>query len=167
MFRYFRMAPTNQNCTYEKTKRDKIQRMPTTIWSRTFCFPVRHPKTHKIKYTYLQLFLRLCGCEPSCLTLTEEHRLLFKNRGLGEIFGPEREKETRKLRKFHSGSFTIGAAHRILLESSYQWGWDGQDVWHVRGEEKCITCCGGENFHKRPLARPRCKWEDNIKMDHK
>lgn len=84
-FRYFRMALTNQNCTYEKIKRDKIQRMPTTIWSRTFCFPVRHPKTHKIKYTDLQLFLCLCGCEPSCLTLTEEHGLrLFKNRGTRE-----------------------------------------------------------------------------------
>jgi len=40
-------------------------------------------------------------------------------------------------------------------------------MWHVWGEEKCIMCCAGENFEKWPFAKPRHKWEDNIKMDHK
>jgi len=33
------------------------------------------------------------------------------------------------------------------------------------GVEKCIQCFGGENKGKRPLGRPRRRWEDNIKMD--
>ena len=113
-------------------------------------------------------FAVFMGCELLCLTLTEEHRpRLFKNRGLGKILGPEREKVTSKLRKLHNGSFAIRAAHRILLESSYQWGWDGKEMWHVLGEEKCIPRCAGENFETWPFAWPRHKWEDYIKMDHK
>jgi len=39
------------------------------------------------------------------------------------------------------------------------------------GEKKnayrVVCCCAGENFEKWPFARPRHKWEDSIKMDHK
>ena len=34
------------------------------------------------------------------------------------------------------------------------------------GEEmSCMQGFGGEPGRKRPLGRPRCRWEDNIKMD--
>jgi len=34
------------------------------------------------------------------------------------------------------------------------------------GEERRIRCFGGETSEcKRPLGRPRCRWEDNIKID--
>ena len=33
------------------------------------------------------------------------------------------------------------------------------------GEERCIQGFGGETKGKRPLGRPRRRWEDNIKMD--
>jgi hypothetical protein len=32
------------------------------------------------------------------------------------------------------------------------------------GAEKCIQGLEGEPERKRPYARPRCRWEDNIKM---
>jgi hypothetical protein len=33
-------------------------------------------------------------------------------------------------------------------------------------EEKCIQGFGGEMWRgKRPLVRPRHRWEDNVKMD--
>ena len=35
-------------------------------------------------------------------------------------------------------------------------------IW---GEEGCIQGFGGEPERKRPLGRPRPRWEDNIKMD--
>jgi len=35
----------------------------------------------------------------------------------------------------------------------------------VRGEEGCIQGLVGKPEGKRPLGRPRRKWEDNIKMD--
>ena len=34
-----------------------------------------------------------------------------------------------------------------------------------RGEERCIQGFGGETCGKRPLGRPRRRWEDNIKID--
>jgi len=33
------------------------------------------------------------------------------------------------------------------------------------GEERCIQGFGGAPEGKRPLVRPRHRWEDNIKMD--
>ena len=39
-------------------------------------------------------------------------------------------------------------------------------MWHVRGERRGV--CGvlvGKSEGKRPLVRPRFRWEDNIKKD--
>ena len=33
------------------------------------------------------------------------------------------------------------------------------------GMERCVQGFGGKPDCKRPLGRPRCRWEDNIKMD--
>jgi hypothetical protein len=33
------------------------------------------------------------------------------------------------------------------------------------GEERCIEGVCGETRGKKPLRRPRCRWEDNIKID--
>jgi len=33
------------------------------------------------------------------------------------------------------------------------------------GEERCIQSLGGENWGKRPLGRPRRRWENYIKID--
>jgi hypothetical protein len=42
-------------------------------------------------------------------------------------------------------------------------GWEG-NVARI-GEERCIQGLVGKRERKRPLERPRCKWEDHIKMD--
>jgi len=33
------------------------------------------------------------------------------------------------------------------------------------GDERCIQGFVGKPEGKRPLGRPMCRWEDNIKMD--
>jgi hypothetical protein len=33
--------------------------------------------------------------------------------------------------------------------------------------EKCIQGLGGKPAGKRPLGRPRCRWENNINLDIK
>jgi hypothetical protein len=38
-------------------------------------------------------------------------------------------------------------------------------MWHVWGEERCIQGFSGKPEGRRPLERPRRRWEDNIKMD--
>jgi hypothetical protein len=37
-------------------------------------------------------------------------------------------------------------------------------MWHAWGE-RCLQGFGWEARRKRPLGRPRHRWEDNIKMD--
>ena len=39
-------------------------------------------------------------------------------------------------------------------------------MWHV-WRERCAQGFGGEIKGKRPLGRPRRRWEDNIKVDLK
>jgi hypothetical protein len=38
-------------------------------------------------------------------------------------------------------------------------------MWHVGGEKEHIQGFGGKSEGRRPLGRPKCKWEVNIKMD--
>jgi len=38
-------------------------------------------------------------------------------------------------------------------------------MWRVWGEGRRIQGFGGEAEVKRPLGRPRRRWDDNIKMD--
>ena len=39
-------------------------------------------------------------------------------------------------------------------------------MWRVWGRiEGCKECWWGKPEGKSPLGRPRCRWEDNIKMD--
>jgi hypothetical protein len=46
------------------------------------------------------------GCETSSLTLREEHRFrVIKNGVLRKMFGPMRDKVTRKWRKLHKAEF--------------------------------------------------------------
>jgi hypothetical protein len=40
-------------------------------------------------------------------------------------------------------------------------------AWHVAriGEERRLQVFGGKTEEKRPLERPRCRWDYNINMD--
>jgi hypothetical protein len=35
------------------------------------------------------------------------------------------------------------------------------------GEVKCVTILIGKPEGKRPIGSTRCRWEDNIRMDHR
>ena len=37
-------------------------------------------------------------------------------------------------------------------------------MWHVGGEEICTQGFGGKCEREISLGRPRCRWQDNIKM---
>jgi hypothetical protein len=38
-------------------------------------------------------------------------------------------------------------------------------MWRVWGDRDVYRVLVGKAEGKRPLGRPRCRWEDNIKMD--
>jgi hypothetical protein len=108
----------------------------------------------------------LYGCEIWSLTSREEHRLrVFENRVLRRIFGPKRE-EDGSWRKLHSDELhsLYSSPNIVRVIKSRRMKWAG----HVArmGEGKGVYgVLVGRLEGKRPLGRPRRRWEDNIKMD--
>jgi hypothetical protein len=109
----------------------------------------------------------LCGCETWSLTLRKEHRLkVFENRVLRRIFGSKRDKVTEEWRKLHNEEvhdlYCSPTIVRVIKLRRMRWAehvahmWEGRDVCRV---------LVGKPEGKKPLRRPRCRWEDNIKMD--
>jgi hypothetical protein len=98
--------------------------------------------------------------------LGEEHRLrVFENRVLRKIFGPKRE-EDGSWRKLHNDElydlYSSPNIVRVIKSSRMRW------AGHVArmGEGRCAyRILVGRPEGKRPLGRPRRRWEDNIKMD--
>jgi len=108
----------------------------------------------------------LYGCKTLSLTLMEERRLrAFENRVLRRIYGPKRDEVIRERRKLHN------AEHNDLYSSpnifhvikSRRMRWAGHIV---RMEERkgVYRVLVGKPGGKRPLERPRRRWEYNIKM---
>jgi hypothetical protein len=124
-------------------------------------------KTLKIKiYKTVILPVVLYGCETWSLTLTEKHRLrVFENRVLRKIFGPERE-EDGSWRKLYNDElhslYTSPNIVRVIKSRKMRW------VGHVArmGEGRCVyRVLVRRPEGKRPLGRPRHRWENNIKKD--
>jgi hypothetical protein len=98
--------------------------------------------------------------------LGEEHRLrVSENRVLRRIFGPKRE-EDESWRKLHNDELhsLYSSSNIVRVIKSGRMRWAG----HVAcmGEGRYVyRVLVGRPEDKRPLGRPRRRWEDNIKMD--
>jgi hypothetical protein len=107
------------------------------------------------------------GDEDWSLTLREEHRLrVFENRVLRRIFGPKRDEVTGEWRKLHNGELhNLCSSPDIIRQlKSRRMRWAG----HVArtGEGRNVyRVLVGKPEGKRPLERPRRRWEGGVKMD--
>ena len=101
------------------------------------------------------------------LTLREERRLrVFENRVLRRVFGHKRDEVTGEWIKLHNEELRdLYSLHNIVrVVKSKRMRWAG----HVArmDEGRCVhRVLVGKPDGKRPLGRPRRRWEDNIKMD--
>jgi hypothetical protein len=98
--------------------------------------------------------------------LGEEHRLRdFENSVLRRIFGSKREEDGswRKLRNDELHSL-YSSPNIIRVIKSRRMRWAGH-VAHTREGRGAYRVLVGRPEGKRPLVRPRRRWEDNIKMD--
>jgi hypothetical protein len=91
---------------------------------------------------------------------------VFENRVLRRIFGPKRDEVTREWRKLHKKElhdlYSSPSIIRIIKSRRMRW------VGHVArmGEKRnAYRLFMGKPEGKRPLGRPRRRWEDNIRMD--
>ena len=115
-------------------------------------------KKLKIKiYKTIILPVVLYGCEIWSLTLREERRLrVFENKLLRRIFGPKMDEIT--------GEWSVLLTEYCASDKIKKNEMGGSCSLHGGGEGH-VQGFGGETCGKRPLGRPRHRWEDNIKMD--
>jgi hypothetical protein len=122
----------------------------------------------KIKiYKTIILTVVLYGCETLTLMLREEHRLkVFENRVFRRIFGPKRDEVTGGWRKLHNeelnGLYSSSSIFRVIKARRMRWAGHVARMGEVRGAYNILV---GRPEGRRPLGRPRRRWEDNIKMD--
>jgi hypothetical protein len=91
---------------------------------------------------------------------------VFKNRVLRRIVGPKREEVTRKWRKLHNEElnnlYSLPNIARVI--KSRRMGWAGH-VARMGKKKDVYRILVGRPEGRRPLGRPRHRWEDNIRMD--
>ena len=167
-FRYLGTTLTNQNFIQEEIKsRLKLgnvsyHSVQNLLSSRLLS------KNLKIKiYRTIILVVVLYGCETWSLTLREECRLkLSENRVLRRVFGPKRDEVTGEWRKLHNEElndlYSLPNIVRVVKSRRMRWAGHVARMGEDRGVHRVLV---GKPEGKRPLGRPRRRWEDNIKMD--
>jgi hypothetical protein len=130
-----------------------------------FVFP-SHIKNLKIKiYKTVILPVVLYVCETWSLTLREEQRLrVFENRVLREIFGPKREEDGSWRKLYNDEIHSLYSSPdnvRVIKSRMMRWAGRVARIGEGRGVYRVLV---GRPESKRPLGRPRRRWENNIKM---
>jgi hypothetical protein len=117
-------------------------------------------KNLKIKiFRSIILSVVLCGYETWFLTKSGEHRLrVLENRVLRSIFRSKREEVAGGRRRLHNEDLhNLHASPNIIRVIKLA----------CMGEMISDSIFVGKPEGKRPHGRPSCRWEDNIRMDHK
>ena len=107
------------------------------------------------------------GCETWSLTLREERRLrMFEDRVLRGIFGPKRDEVTEEWIKLRNEElndlYSSPNIVRVIKSRKIRWAGHVARMVEKRGVYRVLL---GKLEGKRPLRRPRRRWDDNIKMD--
>jgi len=107
------------------------------------------------------------GFETWLLTLREERRLrVFENRAWRRIFGPKRDEVTGEWRKLHNEELNDLYFSRsivgVIISRRMRWAGHVARMCERRGVYRVLV---GKPEGKIPLGSPRCRLEDNIKMD--
>jgi hypothetical protein len=98
------------------------------------------------------------------LILGEELRLrVFENRVLRKLFGAKRDEVTGEWRKLHSEElndlYSLPNIVWVVKSLVMSWGGHGGLIGAVGGVYRVLV---GKPEGKRPLGRPRRRWQDNL-----
>jgi hypothetical protein len=167
-FKYLGATLTDQHCIHENIR--------SRLYSGNACYHAiqnllssrflsRNVKIKIYKIIILPVFLY--GCETLSLTFWEEHRLrVYENRVLRRIFGPTRDEVTGVWRKMHNvelhGLYSSPSIVRVIKARRMRWAGHVARMEDVRGAYNILV---GRPEGRRPLGRPRHRWEDNINMN--
>jgi hypothetical protein len=90
----------------------------------------------------------------------------LKYRVLRRIFGLKRDEVTGGWRKLHNeelhGLYSTPSIFRVIRARKMRWAGHVARMGEVRGAYNILV---GRPERRRPLGRPRRRWEDNIKVD--
>jgi hypothetical protein len=166
--KYLRTTLTSQNPIKEEMK--------SRMKSGSACYhSVQNPLSSSLLYknlkikTYRTIILLdvLYGCKTLLFILREEHKLrVYENSALRRIFWPWRDKVIGKWRKLHNEELCdmYPSPNTVQMIKSRRMKWVGHVTY--MGERRGIyRVLVGKAEGKRPLGRPRHRWDDNIKMD--
>ena len=91
---------------------------------------------------------------------------MFENKVLRKIFGAKRDEITGEWRKLHNAElnalYSSPNVIRNLKSRRLQWAGHVARMEQSRNANSVLV---GKPKSKRPLRRPRHRWDDNIKMD--
>jgi hypothetical protein len=98
--------------------------------------------------------------------LREECRLrIFENKVLRRLFGPKRDEVTGEWRRLHNEElyalYTSLYIIRVIKSKRLRWAGHLARMLVRRGAYRVLVV---KPEGRRPLGRPRRRWEDNIKM---
>jgi len=91
---------------------------------------------------------------------------VFENRVLRRVFEPKRDKVTGEWRKLRNEElrdlYSLPNIVRVVKSRRMRWARHVARMREGRGVHRVLV---GKPEGKRPLGKPRRRWEDNIKMD--
>ncbi|KAJ4451240.1 hypothetical protein ANN_02701 [Periplaneta americana] len=167
-FKYLGATVTNINDTREEIKR-RINMGNACYYSvEKLLSSSLLSKNLKVRiYKTVILPVLLYGCETWTLILREEHRFtVFENKMLRKIFGAKRGEVTGEWRKLHNTElhalYSSPDIIRNIKSRRLRWAGHVARMGEFRNAYRVLV---GRPEGKRPLGRPRRRWEDNIKMD--
>ena len=90
---------------------------------------------------------------------------MYKNRERRKIFGPKRDEVAGEWRRLHNRELynLYSSTNIIWVIKSRRMRWVGQ-VARMGNKKRVYRVWVGRPERRRPLGRPRRRWEDNIKM---
>jgi hypothetical protein len=167
-FKYLGTALTNRNSIQEEIKSRLKSGNASYHSAQGLLSSSLLSKNTKIKiYRTIILPLVLYGRETWSFTLREEHRLrVFENRVLRRIFGPKREEVAGEWRRLHNEElndlYSSPNITRVVKSRRMRRAGHVARMGNRRGAYRVLV---GRPEGRRPLGRPRRRWEDDIKMD--
>jgi hypothetical protein len=90
---------------------------------------------------------------------------MFENRVLRRIFGPKRDEATGEWRLYNEELNDLYSSPNIIRAIKSRRMRCAGHVARMGGKRGAYRILVGRPEGRRPLGRPRRRWEDNIKMD--
>ena len=91
---------------------------------------------------------------------------MFENRVLRRVFGSKRDEVKGEWKKLHNEElrdlYSLPNIVRVVKSRRMRWAGHVARIGEGRGVHRVLV---GKPEGKRPLGRPRHRWEDNIKTD--